>query len=652
MKKSKLSLCLASSIVAALSLVACNSVSSNDEAVVTITDYNGNEVDILTNAIYDEYKKDTDGVSKFYNAILEALIRYEYADTNSGVRTRSGWTKSIKSTTEIKNEAESNVENDKSTAKNNAKTNDTSYEKEWDAILESHGCEDEDDLLEYYIYQAEKQDITEVFLLQHKDTTLLNEWIGVDKDGKDVGGSAKAVFPYHIRHVLASISGGEGDYVTGTISSSEAKKLGQIMKDFLNSGYNFGRTAMEESGDTGSAEKSGDVGLMTTTTSFVNEFKLGIYAYDALYNQDNASKAGANTIKKGLGIDNSFTFDLSKSTKNIGIQDAWTSASGLNGGDIQTVPFGLFYLLNDLAETELDDNGKQVNGGDEHYFPRNVLYNHYLNFHNPFVITYEDVSTTNGLPTDYVPGTYPNVDTARFVDANIKGVTKKVLADENGNVIIGCRSSHGIHFMIMEKSIYEYDNYDVSDPNKPTLAEYYTSLTPSDPNYPKVADGEHKGENKASYVTSLPVIDEGKSDYNTRASEIKTAVQSFDSTYDYRLYEYLLNDLEKDTIKINVDGLKESIDKYISRTRDSNNDNAYKTLNETWRTYTQSIAHQYELRYDWNIPDSQYKADASFRNISPRCAVGFASKTKGETPVDPLNPTDEWQKGGFCYHEN
>ena len=643
MKKSKLSLCLASSIVAALSLVACNSVSSNDEAVVTITDYNGNEVEILTNAIYDEYKKDSDGVSKFYNAILEALIRYEYADTNSGVRTRAGWTKSIKSTTEIKNEAESNVENDKSTAKNNAKTNDTSYEKEWDAILESHGCEDEDDLLEYYIYQAEKQDITEVFLLQHKDTTLLNEWIGVDKDGKDVGGSAKAVFPYHIRHVLASISGGEGDYVTGTITSTEAKKLGQIMKDFLNSGYNFGRTAMEESGDTGSAEKSGDVGLMTTTTSFVNEFKLGIYAYDALYNQDNASKAGASTIKKGLGIDNNFTFDLSKDTKNIGIQDAWTSTSGLNGGEIQTVPFGLFYLLNDLAETELDNNGKQVNGGDEHYFPRNVLYNHYLNFHNPFVITYEDVSTDNGLPTDYVSNTYPNVDESRFVERNIKGVTKKVLADENGNVIIGCRSSHGIHFMIMEKSIYEYDNYDAADANKPTLAEYYTSLTPSDPNYPKTASGV----NKASYVTSLPVIDEGKSDYNTRASEIKSAVQSFDSTYDYRLYEYLLNDLEKDTIKINVDGLKESIDKYISRTRDSNNDNAYKTLNETWRTYTQSVAHQYELRFDWDIADDKYTVDSSFRNISPRCAVGFASKSKG----GDVATDHEWGKGGFCYNE-
>ena len=650
MKKSKLSLCLASSIVAALSLVACNSVSSKEGAVVTITDYNGNEVDILTNAIYDEYKKDSDGVSKYYNAILEALIRYEYADTNSGVRTRSGWNKSIKSTTEIENEAKSNVENDKSTAKNNAKTNDTSYETEWDAILESHGCEDEDDLLEYYIYQAEKQDITEVFLLQHKDTTLLNEWIGVDKDGNNVGGSAKAVFPYHIRHVLASISGGEGDYVRGTITSTEAKKLGQIMKDLLDVNYTFGRTAMEESGDTGSAEKSGDVGLMTTTTSFVNEFKLGIYAYDALYNQDNASKTAANTIKNGLGIDNNFTFDLSKDTKGIGIEDAWTNASGINGGNIQTVPFGLFYLLNSLAETELDDNGKQVNGGDEHYYPRNVLYNYYLNFHNPFVITYKDIGA-NGLPSDDPVdiGNFPDwaIDTTRFVDANIKGVTEKVLADKDGNVIIGCRSSHGIHFMIMEKSIYEYDNYDVSDPNKPTLAEYYTSLTPSDPNYPKVADGEHKGENKASYVTSLPVIDEGKSDYNTRASEIKSAVQSFDSTYDYRLYEYLLNDLEKDTIKINVEGLKESIDKYISRTRDSNNDNAYKTLNETWRTYTQSVAHQYELRFDWDIADDKDTVDSSFRNISPRCAVGFAFKSKGGTVTED----HEWGKGGFCYNE-
>lgn len=643
MKKSKVSLCLASSIVAALSLVACNSVSGKEGAVVTIKDYNGNEVDLLTSAVYEEYKKSSDGVSKFYNAILEALIRYEYADTNSGVRTRSGWNKSIKSTTSIKDEAATNVENDKKTAQRNADTNDTSYETEWDAILESHNCEDEDDLLEYYVYQTEKQDITDVFLLQHKDTTLLNEWIGVNEKGEDTNGTAKAVYPYHIRHVLASISGGEGDYVQGTITSSEAQKLGTIMDKLLDSNYNFGRVASEESGDEGSAKKSGDVGIMSTTTSFVNEFKLGIYAYDALYNKDNATKSAASDIKKGLGIDNNFTFDLSRSTKNIGIEDAWTSTSGLNGGNIQTVPFGAFYLINELSETELDNNGKQVNGGDEHYYPRNVLYNYYLNFHNPFVIT-KQVVGDNGLPVDGI-GDY-DIDETRFKSVNLPQGATDVLTDENGNVIIGCRSSHGIHFMIMEKSIYEYDDYDATNPKKPTLAEYYTSLTPSDANFPKVGNTE-----KDSYVTFMyPNKNDqnAQNDYNTRAGEIKSAVQSFDSTYDYRLYEYILT-LEKDRISIKDAELETAINKYILRTRESNNDSAYKTLNETWRTYTQSVAHQYDLRYDWNIPDSQYDVPDTDkpRNISPRCAVGFASKHKGsEDDADK-----EWSKGGFCYNE-
>ena len=102
MKKSKLSLCLASSFVAALSLAACgNSVSSKDNAVVSIKNYNGETVDILTDAAYRKYKTETDGVSKFYNAILETLIRYEYANPASAIRTQN-WAKAIKSNSEIK----------------------------------------------------------------------------------------------------------------------------------------------------------------------------------------------------------------------------------------------------------------------------------------------------------------------------------------------------------------------------------------------------------------------------------------------------------------------------------------------------------------------------------------------------------------------
>ncbi len=618
MKKSKLSLCLASSFVAALSLAACNNVSSNDKAIVTIKNYDGTEVSLLTDSVYNKYKGDSDGVSKFYNAILESLIRYEYANPSSAIRT-ANWTKAIKSNSEIKSEAENNVKNDKNTAEENAKTNDTSYETEWEAILKSHNCEDEDELLQYYIYQLEKEDVTDKFFLMQKDSTLLTEWIGVNDDGTKAETYAKGVFPYHIRHVLTSISGGSTNFYDGTITADEAKNLGNTMSALLDTKYTFSAVAKEFSGDTGSGAKGGDVGIMSTTTSFVNEFKLGIYAYDAIYNH--STDKASSVIKAGLGIDDDYKLNLFGGSYGIG--EAWTSSEGVNNGALQEVPYGAFLTIGANAETTKDSSNKQVNSGNEHYYPRNVLYNYYLNFHNPFVITKETINETTGFP---VSDTTTSDD--RF-QATVNG--KKVLTDEEGNVIIGCRSEHGIHFMIMEKSIFDYGEGGNGNDNT-SLEDYYTSLVPSDTEYPYKKDGTKKD----TYVSFIQTND--NTTYTTRASEVKSAVKSFDSTYDYRLFNYIM-EAEVGKVSIKDESLKSTIDEYISRTRESNNDNAKKSLNEAWRTYTELVALQYDNRTTWEASD--VTTSKTFKTIHPRCAVGFKSHSGSE-----------WSDtAGVCYYE-
>ncbi|MCR4880318.1 MAG: peptidylprolyl isomerase [Bacilli bacterium] len=634
MKKSKLSLCLASSFVAALSLAACNSVKSNDSAIVTIKDYDGKEVGLLTDSVYNKYKEDSDGISKFYNAILESLIRYEYANPSSAIRdlSKSHWTKAIKSNSEIKSEAENNVKNDKNTAKENAETNDTSYETEWNAILKSHNCEDEDELLQYYIYQLEKEDITDKFFLLQKDSTLLTEWIGVTDEGKDAGGDAKGVFPYHIRHVLASISGGNTNFYDGTITADEAKNLGTIAKSLASTDFKFADVARKYSGDTGSGEKGGDVGIMATTTSFVNEFKLGIYAFDAIYNPEHKDDDAGSVIKAGLGIDDNYKLDVYKDgTTKRGIESAWKN--GVNGGSIQTVPYGVFEFIAKEAETTKDSSNKQVNSGNEHFYPRNVMYNYYLNFHNPFVITKNDIDSTTGLALEAEDTDLPALRFQKTIG------DKKVLTDEDGNVIIGCRSEHGIHFMIMEKSIYDYKEGG-TDKAEPSLEEYYTSLVPSDDDYPYSLDGDGNKVKKDTYVSFIQTTD--NTTYTTRAGEVKNAVKSFDSTYDYRLYEYILT-LEKDKITIKDAGLATAIDEYISRTRETNLDSANKSLNEAWRTYTELVALQYENRTAW---DDVEKTNEPYRTIHPRCAIGFKSHT-GDAWAKP----DSLGNVGVCYYE-
>ena len=648
MKKSKVSLCLASGFVVAMSLAACSSVSSKDNVVVTIKNYDGQQYDILTDAVYNKYKTETDGVSKFYNAILESLIRYEYQNPNSAVR-QQAWSKAIKSNSEIKSEAENNVKNDKNTASENADTNGTSYETEWEAILSSHNCEDEDELLEYYIYQLEKDDITDKFFLYQKDSTLTQEWLGVKDDGSKASDSVKGVFPYHIRHVLTSISGGNTNFYDGTITSEEAKNLKSTIEALINHNkFTFADVAKQFSGDSGSGAKGGDVGIMATTTSFVNEFKLGIYAYDCLYTNN---ALGANTtIKEGVGINSNYNvLDLYRDDKSQPasrtVEDVWTNKfpTNLNLSDtkttshgIQEVPFDAFELIGQMAEVEKDGSGKQVNKGNSHYFPRNVLYNYYLNFHNPFVITNKVINDTTGFPEDY-DGRYDTNEWFNGASFNGNGY----LTDEDGNVIIGCRSEHGIHFMIMEKSIHEYQEGGNTKATT-SLEDYYTTLTPSDADFPS-----YEGKQKDTYVSYIQTNE--NSTYTSRASEIKSAVKSFDSTYDYRLFEYIFS-VEGENISIKDSTLKTSISEYISRTRETNKDSADKTLNEAWRTYTELVALQYENRTDdWKTTDETVTnrttsgRSSTFRTIHPRCAVGFKNHSG-----------DAWKEatGGICYYED
>ena len=642
MKKNKLTLCLTSGFVVAMSLAACGGLSSNDKAVVTIKNYDGKTVDILTDSVYNLYKGQTDGISKYYNAILEALVRYEYENTNSQIK---AWTKKIKTSAEIKAEAKNNVENDKYTADENAKTNGTSYETEWEKILKSHNCENEEELLQYHIYQLEKEDMTDKFFLFQKDSTLTEEWLGIRPDGSKPEANVKSAYPYHIRHVLTSISGGSTNYYNSTITEAEAKSLGNTMDALLSDKYNFAQVAQKFSGDSGSAAKGGDAGIMTTSTSFVNEFKLGIYAYDTIYNIENVGlKDGQgqvvieedpalDDISEGLGLSKNYKFNLKVNgeIKEVTAKEAFKS---FNNGKIQTVPYQAFELIKKNADVTKDEEGRKVNNGKDLYYPRNVLFNYYLNFHNPFLITNETIDAEydpqhNLNGTGLINGTNPDASD-KFVSLPGDNSTRKYLTDGEGHFIIGVRGQYGIHFMVMQKSIFDYAD---GTEDLPSLDEYYTTYAPSDVDYPTKADGTPK-ETYVNFIEST-----NPTTYTTRASETRSEIKTFDTTYEYRLFEYILG-IEGSNIRIYDESLKANIADYISRTRDANTNNREKTLNESWRTYCETIAIQYDNRTEWHADDL---TATKIKLVHPRCAIGF-QKTEH-------NDAAAWEKGGVCYYE-
>ena len=591
MKRSKLSIGLVTSFIAAMGLTACGgTVTSNDQNVVTFKDYDGNEVGIITNSIYEEYKNSSAGISKFYDAIMEVLIRYEFetADTNKFAKTYE----------QIKLEAERRVEDKKTEASSNADNNGTSYSTEWEAILEGEGVENEEELLEKYIYAGEKEEIEDWYLKDNLEA-LKAEYLGVDGEGKKVESKVSSKLPYHIRHILVKVSSGATNFYNGTISADEAKDLSSVTQALVDGKDTFGQIAFYYSQDEGSKVLYGDLGIMDTSTAFVNEFKLGIYAYDTVL----SGRAANATIEKGLGITSDVKTKL---------------ANGLS-----YVPYDAIKEIGALKDVT-DDDGIRVNGGNENYYPRNILWNKYLNHHNPFVITNNvrvdsDINGEGGAIDSSIKVLTTLGKTGfRYVKGVSQNTNQAVLTDEAGRVIIGVRSEHGIHFMVMQKSIYDFD----ATTNGISLNDYYTTYTPADAQYPNV--------NVPTYVTYLS--NASQSVLNERAQKVKDTIKSFDPTYNYRLYNYFLNEHE---LTFNGD-LGKEISNYITAQQQYNVWTNEKDMAKAWRTYLELLEVQEANRIEGRL-------------IPEVCAIKFKQAYDENGKIVKNGPFDE---GGICYYAN
>lgn len=549
MKKSKLSITLVTSFIAAMALTACNEVTASKEALVTFTPYGSKEaISLITDDVYQAYRGTSSGVTKFYDKILEVLIRYQFKENN--------FDKGELKYSEIETWAKNQVQEQKDKAKANAKSNGTKYDDEWESILDSHNVDDADGLKEHFIYDKEKEVITNWYADNTDNAEALkNEFLGIDANGQKVDSKVKAAMPYHIRHILVKVDeagNAQEKFYKGTISEAQAKLLADTVSTLASGKYTFSQVASMYSED-GSASSGGDVGIMTNAATsgslgMVNEFQLGLYAYDNLYNTANASSTAAEAIKEGLGI----TDDVKNALP----------------ANVVEVPYEAFVKIGEAAKVTADKEGNKLANGSATVYPRNILWNKYLNLHNVFVIKNAKVGASKFGAAD-AADEFDNLCDAAQYDASLANFDPNgYLCDENGNTIIGVRSQYGIHFMIIEKSMYDYTD----------LATYYSTKLPGD-----------EGYSADSYVGYI--VSQSKEDYKKRADDVKSKITSFDSTYDYRLYQYLNTQV---TVKFSgaAEGLGEEIDAYIEKAQE---DNAFKQedgLNKVWRTYTELLGAQ------------------------------------------------------------
>ena len=612
MKKSKLSITLVTSFIAAMAMSACSSVSAKKETIVSFKPYGSKEsISLLTDDVYNQYKGTNAGVSKFYEKILEVLIRYEFKDKE--------FKDGEQSYGEIEKWATNEVDAQKAKAKANAKNNGTSYDDEWKSILESNNVEDAKELKEKFIYEKEKE-VYKEWYADNIDDKLKEEFLGIKADGSAVTDSdVKAAMPYHIRHILVKVdeaSNAEEKFYRGTLTESQATKLYDVVSMLAEGKYTFSQIASNTKiSEDSSNVNGGDVGIMTNNATsgslqMVNEFQLGLYAYDNIYDAANAADTAAGAIKEGLGITQEVIDKLP--------------------GEVGVVPYEAFVKLNEYADVTADKYGNQLANGTATLYPRNIIWNKYLNRHNVFLIKNAKVGAEKfGQADANEEFNNPINDTA--YDANLAGFNADgflTAGKDNDNLIIGVRSEFGIHFMVIEQSMYDYAN----------LATYYDTKVPGQDGYDKNAN---------SYVNFVGGSTE---DAKKRADDVKSKITSFDSTYDYRLYTYLT---DKYASNISYTGAAEGLDKtianYIDFLKDGNRTKQEEGLEKVWKTYYRMLEKQ---EYDRNriFPTGDTSGNTSVLTclVSEKAADEFFALY--EDPASNTAFYDDFKEGGAFYY--
>ncbi len=535
MNKGKLTLSLLS-VTALLVLASCDPlVKSDDGYVMTITSPNGTEIHYTADDLFNQYKGNASGVAKFYEAVVEVVIRNEMNQPEKAGQLA-----------EIMEKADNRVDGVKETARSNADNNKTKYKDELEDQFNTYGVEDLDELKDYFAYQLMKEKVEENFYDDNKQEMLMG--------AVDYEGYLDAKLPYHVRHILVKVSDQSTNIYDGAISEQEARNIASVIKRLAirQNAETFGDIAREASEDTGSAANFGDLGIMSKATSYVNEFKLGVYAYDAIYNQN--AGVVANAAKLEVPAD-SETF-----LTNLGLG---------------AIPYEAALLLNDTADIVKDANGDKVNDGDTKYYPRNVYFNKFFNKHNVSVITPTNTDGTANAAYEAMLG-FQSV-------AELGG--QKALVDEDGKVILAVRAGtgasgsgyQGIHFIVVERSaLVETSASGV------TLEDYYTTEIPGTSSFPK--DGSDN-----DLITYVNFMNTTTKIYKERSETIANEIKGFDTMLQARIFEKLS---AAQGVTFADSDLEDAIVNYIAVTRANNAFSEDLNYAQTWDTFVRYLEYQ------------------------------------------------------------
>lgn len=529
------------------------------------------------------------------------------------------------------------------TWKSNARSNGTSYKEEKEKTLQSEKVETEDELIAKKLATQQNTQNSKNFFAEADGTTDSKQKYYISEQATKDFVTKQA--PYHVSHILAKVDATDGDkgLWRGEISSDNAKKIGDIVR-MLATGSKFSDTALVLSDDEGSQKLSGELAdtesgkeqiAMLKSTSYVNEFKLGLYAYDAYINP-NLNVAEKNAAKASLRLPSEIT--SSAVHKEI-------NETEIGQGHAYGIPLSIAYTMQFYRDQTKALDGSDIKDIKAASYARNILFNNYFNNHAVSFIYKQSVEeytaqfkadlvqynvarfgatpeglakyvTFEALPlsTDAgfvkkmeeyneVKGLLEQTDASRFsqladsegnnavslIDSLGTDIGKKeILKDERGNAIIVTRAGgsgyQGIHFIVVNNDPFQnaenkYTYYRVNMPEEGT--DYST-----DPTF-------------VNFVTA----DKGTTaTYTNRINAIEKVISNSDAHSEYALWEHnvaLFNERHKsdgktfDTV-IGKDKF-DAITDMIATERKSTIRNDEETLDSSWETYIRKMNLQQEV---------------------------------------------------------
>ena len=645
MKTGKRSLSLAMSILAIASLTACDDDYNYPDAKWKegiIVNVDGK--DYKYDEIYQLFDNSKGSAQAYFNVAKNILAQLVTPKTDT-----------------MLSNVDTKINDLKNTWKTNARTNNTSYKEEQEKTFDSENVEDLDELREKYISQQQveknSQDFYEINANGVTDPSY-TYYISEQMTKDYVTNQA----PYHVSHVLVKVdasSDGEG-YWNGKITADNAKKIGNAVR-MLASSDSFGSVAQLVSEDEGSAKMYGE--LVTTTegsqsvamektTSYINEFKLGLYAYEAYLNPKTKAAEVNTAVRASLRVPGqaaaSSSFDYENDTA---VSELITDGTLVGKNGAFGIPLSKAITLGYVADVEKNIvDGSKVDYASETQYPRNILFNNYFNYHgvnflyddsdtyeaeflkdaievgahsDKTILTLNDVK--DKLPSkyaeyEYVKGQLSKIDAGKF--KTVEGISdnlynydfdaftkksvltkiptsKRILVekdtDTNPVIIVrgGSSGYQGIHFIVVNNDPFV---------NSQNTYQYYRTNIPD-------ASADPASAKSADYSTNPSLINYVKADinsnttYNARRDAVVAAVKASDSNIDFRLYEENIKKFGADKFNELLGDYAGIINKYIEITKESSELGKNSSLDESWETYIQTLALQEEITPRGLVPE-------------------------------------------------